>query len=401
MAKIPKKLEQLWARVDDQENRNRIKNIRLIGLEEGLKSGGNINDYVMKILADGLGLRGEEYELERCHRVLITAKQKKGTMWENCRLSFYEDMTAERVAQRKLLYPTGTRSQCMSAPFVPGYNLAGEGFDVLTLKRKGAYVIDVKTYLNSSDTCKLCPNPHQGYKLQKVGLDLRKFSNLEIGGTKSKAYTFATAQSREDRYTFSTHKVTCKHYSYRVSNSPPLSAEFSRDLARLPATCSYATRAQYRRLIDTYGHTIFTSSRGPDLDSKCCPKETQRGTVTITMIQAFGLKGDFWGKTEGYVKIYYDYPRYQTNVIRSNSPSWITYYRLENVKTSSPLRIEVWDKDAWFDDWLGSCVNYLTQGTNTIRCSLQRGGTVFVNYTLTCDRHLTGPTCNKYQPSPQ
>ncbi|CAI5680989.1 unnamed protein product [Oreochromis niloticus] len=119
------------------------------------------------------------------------------------------------------------------------------------------------------------------------------------------------------------------------------------------------------------------------------------------MIQAFGLKGDFWGKTEGFVKIYYDYPRYQTNVIRSNSPSWITFYRLENVKTSSPLRIEVWDKDAWFDDWLGSCVNYLTQGTNTIRCSLQRGGTVFVNYTLTCDRHLTGPTCNKYQPSPQ
>lgn len=34
-----------------------------------------------------------------------------------------------------------------------------------------------------------------------------------------------------------------------------------------------------------------------------------------------------------YVKIYYDYPRYQTNVIRSNSPSWITYYRLENVST--------------------------------------------------------------------
>lgn len=130
--KNAKKLEQLWARVDDQENRNRRKNVRLIGLEEGLESGGSINDYVMKILADGLGLRGEEYELERCHRstrprsgpgqpprivlvrflrytarqkVLMTAKQKKGILWENCHLSFYEDMTAERAAQRKLFSP--------------------------------------------------------------------------------------------------------------------------------------------------------------------------------------------------------------------------------------------------------------------------------------------------------
>lgn len=42
-------------------------------------------------------------------------------------------------------------------------------------------------------------------------------------------------------------------FSYRVSNSPPLSAEFSKDVARLPATYSNATKAQYRHFIDTYG----------------------------------------------------------------------------------------------------------------------------------------------------
>ncbi|XP_035769551.1 perforin-1-like [Neolamprologus brichardi] len=389
---------------------------------------------------------------------------------------------------------TGTQSQCMSAPFVPGYDLAGEGFDVVTLKRKGAYVIDVKTYLTPSKTCTLCTNPHKGGQLQKlpvstldwrtfsrcsfrledsehtsisslvaaytdqnsndwkVGLDIEKLGNLEFGGTRSKAYNFAVTKKTEDRYTFSTHTVTCKHYSYRVSNSPRLSAEFSKDLARLPATYSYATQAQYRHFIDTYGthyirqvdlggqfrrvtstrtclsslnhltssqvhtclswgvkvglgnvnpgHSVnsctsvlnnhgdsvmyasglhghysevvggrgwtgefsltrndslgyqnwlktlidqpdvvcyslrplhdlvqtsarkqglkaaieqylkdnaisrsntqsYCSSSGPNLDSNCCPKETQRGTLRITRIQASGLQGDYWGKTDG------------------------------------------------------------------------------------------------------
>lgn len=127
-----KKLKQLWARVDDQENRSRRKNIRLIGVKEGMEGGGNMSDFVKKILADGLGLRGDEFEIERCHRslrprpdpgqppriilvrflrysarqkVLAVAKQKKGIIWENCRMSFYEDMTAERAAQRKLFSP--------------------------------------------------------------------------------------------------------------------------------------------------------------------------------------------------------------------------------------------------------------------------------------------------------
>ena len=129
---LRQRVEQLWSRVDDQENRGRRNNIKLIGLKEGKETGNAMNDYIKKILNEGLGLQGDEYEIERSHRsggpkpgdnqpprmilvkflrytarqkVLTAAKKERGIRWEDSTLSIYEDMTKERSDLRRRFSP--------------------------------------------------------------------------------------------------------------------------------------------------------------------------------------------------------------------------------------------------------------------------------------------------------
>ncbi|XP_035235612.1 perforin 1.5 isoform X1 [Anguilla anguilla] len=190
---------------------------------------------------------------------------------------------------------TGSLSECQAAPFVPGHNLAGEGFDVVRMQRKGAYVIDVRAYLSPNGTCALCENRLQGGRAQKVPasvLDWRPFSrcrkqlssalhhsvdslvrssaslvdsdwgaglNVEdlgvaiLRGSRSEIAQFARAQFSLDKATFATHEISCTHYSYRLADHPTLSGEFSKHLQGLPSEYDDRTSHRYRRVIDTYG----------------------------------------------------------------------------------------------------------------------------------------------------
>lgn len=152
---------------------------------------------------------------------------------------------------------SGTPTECEKAPFVPGYNLAGEGFDVVKMRRKGAYLINVKATHpndNSNGSCTVCENRFQGGQLQKLPamvLDWRPFSrcskqlssalhhtvdslvksssalinnnwgmdlNLDtygkilIGGSHSDIARFARTQHNVDKATFAMHEITCTYY---------------------------------------------------------------------------------------------------------------------------------------------------------------------------------------------
>ncbi|XP_053197213.1 perforin-1-like [Scomber japonicus] len=204
----------------------------------------------------------------------------------------------------------GTPQQCQQAHFVPGYNLGGEGFDIVTMQRKGAYVIDTETWKLGNDTCRLYPNSYKNKENQKVPVAVVDWRSLpkcslkvsgisydsaesfvsdstsavtndwkidlkmpvdpsttygsSLGGTHSRESKFVMDKSKEDRYSFLRHYVYCNFYRYRLATKPPLSHEFESAVNSLP---SYSSKTgPYRNLIDTYGtHYITQVSLGGEI----------------------------------------------------------------------------------------------------------------------------------------
>ncbi|XP_029951130.1 perforin-1-like [Salarias fasciatus] len=196
----------------------------------------------------------------------------------------------------------GSPQECAQTPFVPGYNLGGEGFDIVTMERKGAYVIDTETWNLGNGTCRLYQNSYMKNEKQKVpaavldwrtlpkcslkvsslsyysaesvmndstssvsnnwkiGLDIQNKligAGICLGGSHSRESTFASQKSKEDRYEFFRHSVHCNLYRYRLKANPPLSPEFQAAINALSSSFP-DKQLLYQSLIDTYGTHFIT-----------------------------------------------------------------------------------------------------------------------------------------------
>uniref|UniRef100_A0A8C4XG47 Perforin-1-like n=1 Tax=Erpetoichthys calabaricus TaxID=27687 RepID=A0A8C4XG47_ERPCA len=191
----------------------------------------------------------------------------------------------------------GTPDECKSAEFVPGYNLGGEGVDIVTMENKQAYMINMEDYLNTDEKCTLIKNPFLENKVQKlpmamvdwrpsvkcsatmksvvfdsseslvnetssvitndwkVGLSFKTQGSVVLAGSHSKESQFSMERTKHDKTSFSSQTFQCQHYSYRLIENPPLLKHFSDSIQKLPKRYK---KMAYQKIIDTYGTHFIT-----------------------------------------------------------------------------------------------------------------------------------------------
>ncbi|CAL8304245.1 unnamed protein product [Merluccius merluccius] len=224
---------------------------------------------------------------------------------------------------------TGTASQCKEAEFLPGINLAGEGFDITKLAQKGAFVIDLKQWKHKDNTCTLCINPFLEDKKQKlplsvvdwranqkcqmklssstyrssealvtsssssvennwkVNLDLEvkgRSGSLMLAGTNSKLAEYTMEKTKNDKFSFTSHSISCEYYSYRLAGRPKLNRDFYTALKELPKCYSPENKQRFYRVIDTFGtHYITKVKLGGSVKSVTSVRQCQVSLQGLNM----------------------------------------------------------------------------------------------------------------------
>ncbi|KAF4073512.1 hypothetical protein AMELA_G00244050 [Ameiurus melas] len=141
-----------------------------------------------------------------------------------------------------------------------------------------------------------------------------------------------------------------------------------------------------------------------NINSNCCPTHPGVATLTVKVERAAGLWGDYFSKTDGYVKVFYGKRGETTPVImNTNFPVWNYDVRFGTVDLArrEHLRLEVWDRDnRWDDDLLGKVAVVPNQGVNVKKQFQLKHGTLFISITAICGPNLQGQMCERYAPAP-
>ncbi|XP_066486489.1 perforin-1-like [Tiliqua scincoides] len=203
---------------------------------------------------------------------------------------------------------SGTADECKKAGFVPGHNLAGQGFDITTMERRKGKIVDMEQWEKTDGTCTLCRNtwlegkPFQRLPLAAIewkasiackrevidsvehsvssvaemaekdvhnawkrGLDLPAVPQSPINaqwvwaGSHSDILKFSRRLSLEDKYIFIRHETLCKYYRFRIKANPPINEYFKVDVNSLPDKYDSTSKSAYHRLIGTYGTHVLAS----------------------------------------------------------------------------------------------------------------------------------------------
>ncbi|KAM9457181.1 perforin-1-like isoform 2-T4 [Clarias gariepinus] len=171
------------------------------------------------------------------------------------------------------------------------------------MQRKGSFVIDMKRWKFKDKSCILCQNPFMERKKQKLpvsvvdwrpsqkcrmtvsssvyqsseslvsastssiennwsanlGIDMKRGAgSLTLAGSNSKLAEYSMEKTKKDRFSFTSHSVSCGYYSYRVSNKPIIHPEFKQALSHLPKQYSAQFKPRFYKLIDNFGTHFIT-----------------------------------------------------------------------------------------------------------------------------------------------
>ncbi|XP_068584117.1 perforin-1-like isoform X2 [Cebidichthys violaceus] len=220
----------------------------------------------------------------------------------------------------------------MDAEFAPGTNLAGEGFDITKLERKGAFVLNMNQWKRKDKTCTLCSNPYLENKKQKlplsvvdwrpkqscsmkvattlhrssealvssssssvennwnVNLDVNvgeKSGSVMLAGTNSKLAEYSMEKTKNDKFSFASHSMSCEFYSYRVSSNAKLHREFQKAVKQLPKMYSPENKQQFYKLIDNFGtHYVTKVKMGGSIHSVTSIRQCQANLQGISVEEA-------------------------------------------------------------------------------------------------------------------